>query len=262
MLWFNDTTNKPSGAAADGVLGQPDFISRDPTDTASGMGGPCGATISANGSLYVSCLNQHRVLRFDNAAGPRPNGDANAVFGQPSFTANTSGLSAIKMEGPIGAWITAEDSLWVTDFYNNRLLRFDNASTATTNPIASGVIGQANFTIPAAFRTRRGLAQSPRKPFVDGNGSLWITDSGNNRVLRFSPPADAVLKVTSINKSGTTVTIGFQGMSGLSYRLNKSTTLDFTTPNIRSTTLTGSSLGSLQDTTSTEPAAFYRVETQ
>ena len=39
--------------------------------------------------------------------------------------------------------------------------------------------------------------------------------------------------------------------------------LNFTTPNIKSIiTLAGTTLGSLQDTGATTPAAFYRVETK
>jgi streptogramin lyase len=264
VLRFDNISSKANGAAADAVLGQTDFISRDMIDTAAGIGSPYGVAIGANGALYVTCHRQHRVLRFDDPASPtRPNKNANAVFGQPDFTTITPGLSAVKMEGPFGACITADDSLWVTDHYNNRLLRFSNASTASNGVTADGLLGQSNFTIPAAFRTRRGLTLPYSKPFVDGKGALWIADRGNYRVLRFSPPADPVLKITSISKSGNTVSVGFEGISGLSYQLNKSTDLNFSTPNIKAiTTLSGTSLGNLQDTTATEPAAFYRVEAQ
>jgi streptogramin lyase len=264
VLRFDNISSKASGASADAVLGQTDFISRDMIDTAAGIGSPYGVAIGANGTLYVTCHRQHRVLRFDDPASPtRPNKNANAVFGQPDFTTITPGLSAVKMEGPFGACITADDSLWVTDHYNCRLLRFSNASTASNGATADGLLGQSNFAIPTAFRTRRGLTLPYSKPFVDGKGALWIADRGNYRVLRFSPPADTALKITSISKSGNTVSVGFQGISGLSYQLNKSTDLNFTTSNIKAiTTLTGTSLGSLQDTTANEPAAFYRVEAQ
>ena len=71
------------------------------------------------------------------------------------------------------------------------------------------------------------------------------------------------LKITSITRSGTTVTVGFEGSAGWSYSLNKSLNLDFTTTNIKSTvTLSGPTTGTLQDTDATESAAFYRVEQQ
>jgi streptogramin lyase len=128
---------------------------------------------------------------------------------------------------------------------------------------ADGVLGQPDFT-SNSFALSRPRAHYPvGKPFVDPENRLWVADSANNRVLRFSPPTDAMLKITSISKSGNTVSVGFEGISGLSYQLNKSTTLNFSTPNIKAfTTLTGTSSGSLQDTTATEPAAFYRVEAQ
>lgn len=68
------------------------------------------------------------------------------------------------------------------------------------------------------------------------------------------------LKISSITKSGNIVTVAFEGVPGGSYDLNKSTTLDFSTADIRdSVTLSGTS-GTLEDTAATGEKAFYRVE--
>ncbi len=75
-------------------------------------------------------------------------------------------------------------------------------------------------------------------------------------------PPPAALEITSITKTGNTVTIGFTGAEGASYGLNKSTNLDFTTPDIVDTTSVSGGSGTLEDTGATEDAAFYRVESQ
>ncbi len=102
--------------------------------------------------------------------------------------------------------------------------------------------------------------------FTATNSQLYL-GGGNglsfDNVSVYIQTPTAALKITSITKSGTMVNVGFEGIAGLTYQLNKSTNLNFTTPNIKSTlTLTGTAFGSLQDTNATEPAAFYRVETK
>jgi hypothetical protein len=66
-----------------------------------------------------------------------------------------------------------------------------------------------------------------------------------------------------ITKSGTTVTVQFSGTDGQTYDLNISTDLDFSVPDIKnSVTLSGTTTGTLEDTTATENTAFYRVGEQ
>lgn len=69
------------------------------------------------------------------------------------------------------------------------------------------------------------------------------------------------LKVTSITKSADTVTIEFEGVDGRTYNLNKSTDLGFGVLDSKDTvTLSGTTTGTLEDTTPSGDAAFYRVE--
>lgn len=67
---------------------------------------------------------------------------------------------------------------------------------------ANGLLGQSSFT-----RDLPDFSSSPQvvsdrgfnfntqmlRPWVDANGALWVADSGNNRVLRFSLPSAAEL---------------------------------------------------------------------
>ncbi len=230
VLRFDSITTKPSGAAADGVLGQASFTTRVPSTTGSALPRPTGVTISTNGVLYVTCYSGNRVMRFDNAAALAPGATANAVLGQPDFTTITLGLSAEKMNEPYGSWITQDDSLWVADAGNHRVLRFDNASTKPTGAAADGVLGQPDFITGTAATTRRGLNYPYLRPFVDNAGSLWIAEGRNSRVLRFSsdstPPLLAV--TTKVKKSTTKKAITLKGtatdVSGISkveYRMGK-----------------------------------------
>jgi sugar lactone lactonase YvrE len=193
VLRFNAISTKASGAAADGVLGQEVFTTNVPDSGSYGLQNPTGVTVSSSGALYVSCINAHRVLRFDHAATLDNGTGANVVLGQPNFATTTPGLTAITMSYPFGVWITGDDSLWVTDAGNTRLLRFSNASTKLSGAAADGVLGQSDFTSNLVDRGRSGFNAPFGKPFVDTDGHLWFSDTGNNRVLRFTPPPSVVV---------------------------------------------------------------------
>ena len=229
VLRFDSITTKPSGAAADGVLGQANFTTSAPGSGSNGIYFPVGVTTSAGGSLYVTCSNANRVMRFDNALGLGANAPASSVLGQPDFATVTAGTTAVKMSFPSGAWITPDDSLWVVDSSNNRVLRFNNASTKPSGAAADGVLGQPDFTSGLAATTQRGLAYPGYRPFVDTTGSLWVADIDNNRVLRFSPDATppllAVTTPAKVTKKPKLVIKGTAsdtyGISKVEYRIGK-----------------------------------------
>jgi sugar lactone lactonase YvrE len=229
VLRFDSITTKPSGANADGVLGQANFTTNTAGNGNNGLQFPIGVTVSASGTLYVTCRGGNRILRFDNAAGLAANAPASAVLGQPDFATVSLGNTAAKMYIPGGAWITPDDSLWVADTGNSRVLRFNNASTKASGAAADGVLGQPDFMSNSGSVTRRGMAFPHYRPFVDGNGSLWIAEKSNHRVLRFSPDATPPLltvtapaKITKKPKltiKGTATDT--YGISKVEYRLNK-----------------------------------------
>jgi sugar lactone lactonase YvrE len=196
VLKFSAISTKASGAAADSVLGQATFLTNTGATTATRMTGPVGVTISSAGTLYVGCSGDHRVLRFNNAAALGNGAAASGVLGQLDFTTATLGLSATKLADPYGVWATQDDALWVSDFGNNRILRFDAASTKADGAAANGVVGQPNFDVNTPGLTSRNFGQPFVSPFVDAAGSLWISEEMNDRVLRF--PADVTLPLLTV----------------------------------------------------------------
>ena len=149
--------------------------------------------------------------------------DADIVLGQPSFqTSACNGDSGYQnypdAHGPsaatlcglreeqlsieeggsgIGMKTDAQGNLYVPDFFNNRVLRYDDPFTHDS--IADAVWGQADFSGMACNRgnpTRASsdslcLAPIPGRDElaagvdVDAKGNLWVADNENNRVLRF-----------------------------------------------------------------------------
>ena len=200
VLRFDNAASKPSGAAADGVLGQASFTSRFPSTSLHWMSGPSGVAVDSSGRLWVADTNNSRVLRFDNPAG-KPNGAAaDGVLGQPSSTSFPRLTNAQDLNMPSGVAVDGSGWLWVADTGNNRVLRFDSAASKPNGGSADGVLGQIDFSSNTKTTSAQGMA-SPCGVAVDASGRLWVTDTDNNRVLWFDaaankpdgPAADGVL---------------------------------------------------------------------
>ena len=116
VLRFDDAAGRPNGAAADGVLGQPDFTSSTAETTATGMHRPSGIAMDQSGRLYVGDFYNNRVTWFNNAAS-RPNGaPADGVLGQQDFTSATAVTTQSGMNHPWGVIVDrVNNTLWVCD---------------------------------------------------------------------------------------------------------------------------------------------------
>ena len=184
VLRFDAAAGKTNGAAADGVLGQPDFTSRSDVRTAQQMTAPYGVALDRDGRLWVSDLGNNRVLRFDAAAGKANGAAADGVLGQSTFMIKTRVLSAQGMSDPFGVAVDGDGRLWVADYGNNRVLRFDAAAGKPNGAAADGVLGQPDFTSGASAVSAHGVT-NPSGVAVDGDGRLWVVDSTSSRMLWF-----------------------------------------------------------------------------
>jgi predicted esterase/sugar lactone lactonase YvrE len=188
VLRFDNASSRSSGSSADAVLGQSDFTTNTSGTTANKMNGPVGIFVSSSGRLWVTDRLNHRVLRFDNAVSKSNGANADGVLGQPDFTTGTSGLSATKMNRPMGVYDDAIDHLWVCEDDNNRVIRFDSASSKSNGAAADGVLGQPDFITNLKSLSRNGVSNL-RGVFGDAAGRLYIVDESNNRILIFEHAA-------------------------------------------------------------------------
>lgn len=188
--------NSATPPDADLVIGQKDFttgsVNAAGTVSASGFDTPAGLAFDSKGDLYVSDLNNTRVLKFSGPFSPSSQSpSASAVWGQNDF--RTRGVpqqaSASTLAGPGGLAIDGSGNLYVAVPADNRVLVFgtDTASGAA----AKNVLGQSDFTSTVA-NTGAVPAASPNTLFapfdvkVDPNGTVFVADSGNHRVLSFN----------------------------------------------------------------------------
>lgn len=218
-LYVADTGNnrilrfpKPFGeslrAEPDAVYGQADFLGRRANEggiTDHTLNGPRGVAIDSRGNLWVADTGNHRVLRFPAGVLDATNPSADLVIGQDDFTRGTAnhGLGRVTASGldrPIGLAFDTQDNLYVSDFNNNRVLKFP--SPQIINQEAKGVLGQSGYTtrtVPA--QPGAGTLEGPAGLAMTGGGTLYVAAPNDNRVLAFAgasalpsgAPASAVL---------------------------------------------------------------------
>ncbi|MBL9184803.1 MAG: choice-of-anchor D domain-containing protein, partial [Verrucomicrobiaceae bacterium] len=221
LIWNSiPTTN---GAPADVVIGQTDFTSNSSGLTASKFSRSFGVTFSPDGAkLLVSDYTNHRVLIWNSV--PTTNGaPADVVIGQVDFTSNSGGVSATKMNGPMGLQVSPAGKLFVTDRNNHRVLVYNSIPT-TSGAAADLVIGQPDMTTGTSGNTANKLA-FPWQTALAPDGRLLISEEANNRVVIFNTvpttngaSADVVIGQTGFGLSGggTSATRLFAPLGGLS----------------------------------------------
>jgi len=215
VLKFAAVSGLANGAPATTVLGQPNFTTAGIYPGGAGMRVPQGVTVDGSGRLWVADTYNHRILRFDNAASLGNGAAASAVLGQANLTSGASGATARNLAYPYDVKTDLSGTLYVSDGENHRVLLFQTAASKANGAAADGVIGQPDFTTNTAGTTDQNLNATEIGLASDGAGHLWITDPGNNRVLRFSPnSATSTLDATLTADLGNDLNGNAQADSG------------------------------------------------
>jgi uncharacterized protein (TIGR03437 family) len=210
ILGFRDGRKVLPGQKADLVIGQPDMFhavinypngaAGPPND--SGLFGPTGVAVDANGNLIVADSFNSRLLRFpspfDQPAGMQR---ANLVLGQFSFTSSpVTDPSSQNMGQPWGLAFLADGSIAASDVLHNRVLIFRKPRNGDFQNFqrADAVLGQNDFNsrLPG-----NGINQldRPRHMGIDSSDRLYVADLGNNRVMIF--PVGGVIAPTGLARA-------------------------------------------------------------
>jgi len=159
-----------------------------------------------NWATTVGHIANPSALSSQTALSPRPQAQASiGQVGQPSSTSTSCTLPPNNQSlcHPEQSAIAPEtENLWVADHADNRVLMFPNTGGALS-PVATVVLGQPTFS---SYLCNQGGAPTaatlcnPRGVAVDSAGNVWVSDTGNNRVLKYSflvatndQPASSVL---------------------------------------------------------------------
>ncbi|EQA46353.1 NHL repeat protein [Leptospira broomii serovar Hurstbridge str. 5399] len=207
-IWVADSANNrvlhfPSSIASGG---NPDIILGGTSGTGlNQFTSPGGIALDLSGGLWVTDGSNQRVLHFPS--GVTTGGSANIVIGVTGSPGTTNSL----LNNPSGVAVDASGGLWVVDYANFRALHF--SAPLTSGMAADRVLGQPNFTISSVGSPPNAVnLGGPSSIKVDSSGGVWISDTGNSRILHYSAPitnamsADLVIGSTNFTSTLNGVT--------------------------------------------------------
>jgi len=204
-LFIVDTGNhrvlfyEAGAMAASKVFGQNDFQSNGANKIEPGsVGRAVGVAVDYSAEpfpVYVADQLNNRVLgwrsslRFENGAS------ADIVIGQADLTTSIANSDTgrsqsprdTSLSGPRGLAIDEFGNLWVADRGNNRVLRFRRPVDQEGRIRADVVLGQPGFVSALSAAVSASSLSSPADVALGPEGSVFVADSGNNRVLQYAP---------------------------------------------------------------------------
>lgn len=149
------------------------------TEDCTGLGmldDPQGLLVKGN-MLYIVDSGNHRVLEWPIGASSA----TRVVAG----TSGVSGLGLDELDTPSGIGVDWTGALYVADTNNNRVMRYVLGSTTGT-VVAGDPLGQSGSGLNSLM--------APRDVKVDYAGNVYISDTGNHRIVRWCAPGVTDLK--------------------------------------------------------------------
>lgn len=131
---------------------------------------PAGLAVDAQGNLYVADSGNRRIQKFDS--------DLHflGVLG-------AAGDTESRLNEPWAVAVDGQGNIYVADTWNHRIQKYDadfQFQKTWGRPFVD--LGQREPEPLELF--------GPRSIAVDAEGNLWVTDTGNKRVLKFSPEGE------------------------------------------------------------------------
>jgi streptogramin lyase len=160
----------------------------DGTGAAAKFAGPSGVAVDASGTVYVADSGNDRIRKVT------PSGKVTTLAGRGERGfADGKGASA-RFRYPGGVAVDASGTVYVADSGNNRIRKVTPSGQVTT------LAGRGEW----GFADGKGASArfwSPRGVAVDASGTVYVADSGNNRIRKVTP-------------SGQVTTLAGRGESG------------------------------------------------
>jgi uncharacterized protein (TIGR03437 family) len=163
---------------------------------------PTGEAADTAGSLYFADRDNQRIRKVgSDGTITTVAGDGFNESGQGRFAGDGGPATAASLSNPVGVALDSAGNLYIADVSNNRIRKVGLGGSITTvaGNGKDGVSGDGGSATEASLSSPKGVA-------VDQAGSLYIADTGNNRVRRVlaAPPSYAVapLSLTFSGRAG------------------------------------------------------------
>lgn len=164
------TTIAGNGLPAQGVA-------RPAPATSVGLSLPVGVAVGANGAVFVAEATGNRVRRID------PDGTMTVIAGTGSagYSGDGERADTARLSEPFGVAVTGNGTVYVVERDGNRVRRVGADGTIGT---VAGT-GEAGDTGDGGEATLARLNR-PRAAAIAPDGSVFIADTGNNRIRRIA----------------------------------------------------------------------------
>lgn len=150
------------------------------TDDAAGanarFNNPRGVAVDASGQIYISDTFNHTIRKVS------PLGQVSTFAGTAGASGSADGTgTAAQFNSPAGIALDGAGNLYVADMLNHTLRKITPAGVVTTLAGSAGNAGSDNGSGSSArFQAPVGVA-------VDGNGNVFVADSGNHLIRKVTP---------------------------------------------------------------------------
>ncbi len=131
---------------------------------------PTKLAIDKNDNIYVADSENHRIRKIT------PDGTVTTVAGIARFGNADGKTSEAQFHSPQGVAVDNKGNIFVADTGNNTIRQISQDGSVTT--VAGGALGFADGTGTGA------QFYSPNSIIFDGNSTLYVTDSQNNRIRK------------------------------------------------------------------------------
>jgi trimeric autotransporter adhesin len=165
-------THVISTVAGDGVAG---YSGDGGPATSARLNGPRGLAVDASGNLFISDTDNDVVRKVNGGVISTVAGIGTVAAGGDGGLAVNAGLNF-----PFGLAFDGSGNLLIADTGNQRIRRVgaDGRIATVAGSCGQGFAGDLGLAVQAKLNFPEGLA-------VDGNGTVLIADSANNRVRAF-----------------------------------------------------------------------------
>lgn len=156
---------------------------------------PAGqAVLLARGEVAFAAPAQHQILVLDST------GDTVLVAGNGTrgFAGDGGAASEAEFSGPSSLAVDGTGNLYVADSGNQRIRRIDAATRIVTTVAGSGSVGFDGDGGPALSAS----LDSPSGVALDGEGNLYISDTGNNRIRRVDATSGVISTIAGAGETG------------------------------------------------------------
>jgi sugar lactone lactonase YvrE len=139
--------------------------------------------VGVDNSLYVSDYSNNRVIKLQ----------AGSLVGVIAAGTGTSGTSYNQLHGPTGLYVDTSLNIYVVDSQNYRvMLWYRNSSTG----IKVAGTGTSGNTLNSFGTGASGL-------FVDSKGNIFLSDSSNQRIMKWAANATNAIIVAGTGVTGS-----------------------------------------------------------